>query len=64
MMRSDLVVLPEPSIVNDRLYIKSKAEASSYIGESELSDSDGWVDTGDLVRVEQGRFLSLFARTA
>ena len=56
-MRSDLIVLPQPSIVNDRLYIKSKAEASSYIGESELSDSDGWVDTGDLVRVEQGRFF-------
>ncbi len=44
-------------IVNDRLYINSKAAGSSYIGERELFDSDGWVDTGDLVRLEEGRFF-------
>ncbi len=44
-------------LVNNALHIKSARTASGYAGQSvpALADSEGWVDTGDMIEVRDGR---------
>lgn len=44
-------------LANDRLQVRAAAGASTYAGDVQLTDADGWIDTGDLVRVEGDRFF-------
>jgi len=50
----------EMDIRDGRLHLRSAEAASRYLGDrGELADGEGWVDTGDLVRVEGSRVLFL-----
>ncbi|MEO0589180.1 MAG: fatty acid--CoA ligase family protein [Pseudomonadota bacterium] len=46
----------EVRIEDERLQVRAATSASGYAGDTPLGDADGWVDTGDLVRVEGDRF--------
>ncbi|MEM6857625.1 MAG: fatty acid--CoA ligase family protein [Pseudomonadota bacterium] len=45
----------EIRIDDDRLQVRAASRAVGYAGDATLSDAEGWVDTGDLVRVEGDR---------
>jgi acyl-coenzyme A synthetase/AMP-(fatty) acid ligase len=49
----------EISICEDTLRIRSKGNASRYLGENapKLKEADGWVSTGDLVEMREGRYF-------
>lgn len=42
---------------DDRLRIRTAGGARSYSGGQAFADADGWVDTGDMVRVDGDRFF-------
>ncbi|AML51902.1 hypothetical protein RC74_12065 [Falsihalocynthiibacter arcticus] len=44
------------SLRDSRLFICSNSAAHSYAGEGQIVNDEGWVDTGDIVLVEGGRF--------
>jgi|TARA_B110000858_G_C17798671_1_gene473936 acyl-CoA synthetase (AMP-forming)/AMP-acid ligase II len=44
-------------IEDNHLYLKSTAAASSYIGQEKFQNSDGWINTGDLVTKNNDRFF-------
>ena len=46
----------EIRIEDERLQVRAVTSASGYAGDRPLGDAQGWVDTGDLVRVEGDRF--------
>jgi acyl-CoA synthetase (AMP-forming)/AMP-acid ligase II len=48
---------PQIAIKEGKLFVRSKGVAQGYVGESSANDSEGWVDTGDVVRVEDDRFF-------
>ena len=43
-------------IVEDILFLRSDRAASRYYNEKALKDEDGWINTGDLVSFQNGRF--------
>lgn len=47
----------EIKIHDGRLFLKSPSSASKYIGGNWFKDSQGWIDTGDLVKIEGDRFF-------
>ena len=47
----------EISIRDERLFLRSIFGATSYVGGKSLQDSQGWIDTGDLVKIEGDRFF-------
>jgi acyl-CoA synthetase (AMP-forming)/AMP-acid ligase II len=47
----------EISIRNERLFMRSISGASTYVGGKPLQDVHGWIDTGDIVRIEGDRFF-------
>jgi acyl-CoA synthetase (AMP-forming)/AMP-acid ligase II len=50
----------ELRVVDGRLYVKSRKASAAYLGsQSAFSDSEGWVDTGDNVRVDGDRVTFL-----
>jgi acyl-CoA synthetase (AMP-forming)/AMP-acid ligase II len=50
----------EMKVQNDTLRIRSARNASSYLGAAaRLADDDGYVDTGDLVELRDGRYYFL-----
>lgn len=52
---------PEISVRSGRLFVRSKSSASNYANGKKLRDSLGWIDTGDLVKIEEERFF-IFGR--
>jgi acyl-CoA synthetase (AMP-forming)/AMP-acid ligase II len=46
-------------IKKDHLYLKSKSAAKKYAGDLKLKTSDGWINTGDIVKVKKDRFFIL-----
>ena len=46
-------------IRDDRLFVRNDSVAERYLGSDDLIACDGWVDTGDLTRIEDGRVLFL-----
>lgn len=43
-------------IHDGKLFLRSSATSLGYIGERNLKDSDGWVDSGDMVETDGNRF--------
>lgn len=41
----------------NRLFLRSQSVALGYCDDADLKDLDGWVDTGDLVKIEGQRFF-------
>lgn len=46
----------EIRILDERLQVRAAKRASGYARDVPLADEDGWIDSGDLVRVEADRF--------
>lgn len=44
-------------IRNEKLFIRSKSSASNYIDGEFPKDAQGWIDTGDIVKIEGNRFF-------
>ncbi len=49
--------LSEVSIRDGRLFLRTSSSASNYVDGKRFKDSLGWVDTGDLIKVEGDRFF-------
>jgi acyl-coenzyme A synthetase/AMP-(fatty) acid ligase len=47
----------EISVRNGRLFLRTLSSASSYSNGELVKDLEGWVDTGDLVKIEGNRFF-------
>lgn len=47
----------EAKLNEGRLYLRSSSSASNYVGGRRFKDSQGWIDTGDLVKVKGDRFF-------
>ena len=45
------------SIRDDKLFLRTLSSASAYSDGRELKDSQGWIETGDLVKFEGDRFF-------
>lgn len=49
-------------IINDYLYVKSKANMVGYINAPQPFDKDGWMNTGDKVIKEKNGFIKILGR--
>ena len=49
--------LSEISIRSGRLFLRKTSNASNYVDGKRFKDSQGWIDTGDLVKIEGDRFF-------
>ena len=49
--------LAEISVRSQRLFLRTKSSATNYVDGRQFKDSQGWVDTGDLVSIEGDRFF-------
>mgnify|MGYP006097467331 CR=1 FL=1 len=49
--------LAEISVRSGKLFLRTTSSASNYVDGKKFKDSQGWIDTGDLVRVEGDRFF-------
>ena len=49
--------LSEISVRSGRLFLRTTSSASNYVDGKRFKDSQGWIDTGDLVKVEGERFF-------
>ena len=49
--------LSEISVRGERLFLRTTSSASNYVDGKRFKDSQGWIDTGDLVKVEGDRFF-------
>tara|TARA_X000000950_G_scaffold265163_1_gene339152 strand:+ start:360 stop:1736 length:1377 start_codon:yes stop_codon:yes gene_type:complete len=47
----------EISIRDERLFIRTPSSANNYVDGKFMKDSQGWIDTGDLVKIEGDRFF-------
>ena len=43
-------------IRKENLFLRSSSSALGYNDDTKLKDQQGWIDTGDLVKIEEGRF--------
>ncbi|MEP0961559.1 MAG: class I adenylate-forming enzyme family protein [Roseobacter sp.] len=51
------VGLSEISVRGERLFLRTASSASNYVDGKRFRDSQGWIDTGDLVKIEGERFF-------
>ena len=49
----------EIKIENDRLFLRGPCNAMDYVAGASFKDSDGWIDTGDIVKIVGERFFIL-----
>ena len=47
----------EISVHDERLFLRTISSASNYVDGKRFKDSQGWIDTGDLVKIEGDRFF-------
>jgi len=52
-----VVGFSEISLRDDRLFLRTVSSASNYADGKVLKDAQGWIDTGDLVKIEGDRFF-------
>jgi len=45
------------SVVDERLFLRTTSSARNYVNGKLFKDAQGWIDTGDLVKIEGDRFF-------
>jgi acyl-CoA synthetase (AMP-forming)/AMP-acid ligase II len=61
-LKSTAVNGVEIKIIDGSMRIRSRGTALGYLGNGELRDADGFIDTGDLVELRQGRYYFIGRR--
>lgn len=49
--------ISEIKVSDDKLFLRTSSSATNYVNGEQFKDSQGWVNTGDLVKVEVDRFF-------